>query len=388
MSSFHNNSKPDIPKSAFGDVRVVSPEASILIHFPYNYNTELLTDGSSGSGSSSVSDQHLVISSGAASSSVGLTESKETLNYNPGLGASVRFAGYYTSGVAGNTQLIGIGDSSDGFFIGFNGTDFSILRRNGGSDTWVSQDNFNKDLLDGSGNSKMVLDPTKGNVYEIQYQWLGYGAIQFCIENPNTGKFIPFHTIQYANNATEPSIENPSLPFRIESNNDSNTTDITTRISSAGAYVEGRSHLVGQLTNCINNTKTITTETNILTIQNKALYASVSNRVPVNPFNIALNNSGTKDTTFKLYLNTTLGGSPSYTDIEATNSVVSYDTAGTTITGGKLLTAIIVQKNTTLLIDLMPWNISLKPTDILTISAESSQSNDASVSISWKEQFD
>ena len=43
--------------------------------------------------------------------------------------------------------------------------------------------------MDGTGPSKQTLDPEFGNVFKIQYQWLGFGAIIFSIENSVTGDF-------------------------------------------------------------------------------------------------------------------------------------------------------------------------------------------------------
>ena len=58
----------------------------------------------------------------------------------------------------------------------------NIYKRKGGEDqtnTFITSGSFNIDKLDGSGPSGMVLDPQKGNAYQIGYQYLGFGN-PFC----------------------------------------------------------------------------------------------------------------------------------------------------------------------------------------------------------------
>ena len=81
-------------------------------------------------------------------------------------------------------------------------------------DNWVFQENWNVDRCDGTGPSRLFLKPQRGNVYSITYQYLGYGAIFFQVENPKTGKFIPVHVIHYAGTSIETHLENPHMPFQ------------------------------------------------------------------------------------------------------------------------------------------------------------------------------
>jgi len=69
--------------------------------------------------------------------------------------------------------LFGAGDDVDGLFFGFNGTSFGIMTRNDSVDTWVAQADWNGDKMDGTGGASnptgQNLDPTKGNVYHINF---------------------------------------------------------------------------------------------------------------------------------------------------------------------------------------------------------------------------
>ena len=59
------------------------------------------------------------------------------------------------------------------------------------------------------------LDPTKGNVYRIFFQYLGFGTITFCIEQNETDRIIPVHRIKYQNVNSNPSLKNPSMKLGI-----------------------------------------------------------------------------------------------------------------------------------------------------------------------------
>ena len=226
--------------TAFGELAVQQIIPQVQIHFPYNLNTEIINTTTSGSGSVTHSGQFAVISSGAATSSGSALFSNRYLEYHPGIGALCRFTAIFDTAVSGNTQIAGCGNATDGFFFGYNGTTFGILRRSGSSDNWIAQTSWNIDKMDGTGPSKMTLDTTKGNVFQIQFQWLGFGSITFSLENQYSGQLIPVHRISYSNQNTSTSINNPSLPFQAESLNTTNNTDIQLKVPSIGMFIQGQ----------------------------------------------------------------------------------------------------------------------------------------------------
>ena len=140
-----------------------------------------------------------VVSTGLSPTGSAFFQSKYSSHYRTGEGVAVVFTSIFTSGTGGSVQYVGLGDSQDGFFFGYNGEIFGILYRKGTygvtvtqvtvTDTWIPQVSWNQDPFNGTGASGVVLDPTKGNVYKIQMEWLGFGDINFFIENPNNGDF-------------------------------------------------------------------------------------------------------------------------------------------------------------------------------------------------------
>lgn len=377
-------------QTAFGELSTANLCPQCLIHFPYNLNTDIVTTSVIGSGSVTHSGQFALVESGSATSSSGTIKSNRILEYHPGMGGLCRFTAIFGTGTEDNTQIAGIGSTTDGFFFGYNGSSFGICRRVGSTDHWTAQSSWSDDVMDGSGKSGMMLNPQNGNVYQIRYQWLGFGAITFWIEDQSTGIFVKVHEISYANQNTDTSVNNPSFPFYAYSGNGlSNSTSILIKIPSIAMFVEGSINNIYHTRNAKDNEKTISgaTETNILTIRNKSIYQSVTNLVDIQPDFISIAVDGTKNAVIRFYINATLGGSPSYTDISTNKSVVDYDTAGTTVSNGTLVASIPISKTGNAFITFSDYNFILSPGQTFTVSALSSAGADVYIGLSWQERF-
>ena len=107
------------------------------------------------------------------------------------------------------------------------------------TNTFIPQASFNIDKLDGTGPSGMTLDTTKGNVFEIGVQYLGYGNAKFAIEDPETGNLRPFHTIKNANSRTTTVLKNPNLSILATSANIGGTTSTALKTASMAGFTEG-----------------------------------------------------------------------------------------------------------------------------------------------------
>ena len=108
-----------------------------------------------------------------------------------------------------------------------------------GQETFIPSGSFNLDRLDGLGPSGMILDPQKGNVFQIEFQYLGFGNARFQIENPETGFFVPFHVIKNANSRTTPVLKNPNVSAIIKSENTTGTTSKVIKTASIATFIEG-----------------------------------------------------------------------------------------------------------------------------------------------------
>lgn len=84
------------------------------------------------------------------------------------------------------------------------------------------------------------LDPSKGNVYKIAFQYLGFGTITFFIEQTATESIIPVHKILYTNSNLNPSMRDPNLRIGVGINVTSATsTAPQVETSSVSSFLQG-----------------------------------------------------------------------------------------------------------------------------------------------------
>ena len=134
-----------------------------------------------------------------------------------------------------------------------------------------------------------------------------------------------------------------------------------------------------------------TTEIPLLSLKNGLVYASKPNRVQLELIIIGLSTDLTQQVaTFRVYLNTTLTGTPAFAAVDAVNSPAFKDTAATGRTGERLVTSFVLSSTDAKEFDISRLKIKLQPGDILTITGEpekSNANNNLGASIDWKELF-
>jgi hypothetical protein len=119
------------------------------------------------------------------------------------------------------------------------GTFTRVLAGTNHEETFIPTGSFNIDKLDGTGPSGMIINPQRGNVYEIDFQYLGFGNARFAVEDPNTGRFTNCHMIKNANNRITPVLKNPNVQIRLESSNSGNTSDVSVKSASMSGFISG-----------------------------------------------------------------------------------------------------------------------------------------------------
>jgi len=376
------------PTSAFGDLRSIELTPQAQITFPYNINTDIVDIEELNGGTVTQASSMAVLQTSTATNGEATLDSKQILKYRAGLGGLARFTALFTTGVANSEQIIGVGDDEDGYFFGYVGTDFGIIIRRDSVDTFIPQTSWNVDDMDGndgqSNPSNVLLDPTKINVFEIEFQWLGAGQIDFFIEDPNTGNFTPVHRVKYANVNLDPSIFNPSLPLHVNIKNTGNATNLTMKTASMAAFCEGKS-IVNGPRRSFGNLKNVSAEIALFSIQNKSIFQSKTNRVSSFVKKLSIGNDINQLAVINIYRNATLGGTPSFTDVNTNNSPIQTDVAGTTVTGGDLLYQFVVAKDSGADFTFDIPDLDIRPEDVITITASSGAAGDVRASISWIE---
>ncbi len=235
------------------------------------------------------------------------------------------------------------------------------------------------------------LDPTKGNVYQIQFQYLGFGAIEFFVEDKRAGSFVLVHRIEYANTFSTPSVNNPSFRVGWLARNLGNTTNVTVSGASAGLFVEGLIARDAPPRSAFNDQLSIgATDTNILTLRSRITLGGKVNRAEFFPQLITGSTQASKFAVFKILLNPTFGGNMVFDYIDEDSSVVEVCKDSVPVSGGLEIGTIVITSANSQIIRLNENNVTpIPPGTTLTISAAvpSGSSSDCQVAVSWQEDL-
>lgn len=402
MSLGNGDNAPSEAKAAFGELLVGQLHPQLQGSFEYTVdNTDLNVNTGVNGGTITQSSAMAIVGTSTTTASTAKFESKQHAKYRPGLGGLSRFTALFSAPVAATEQYIGIMDETgssaafkNGYAVGYNGLTFGFQRFQ--NDTLITVDQADwDDPMDGTGRSRMTLDHTKLNVFEIRYQYLGSGKIELGIESDKTGVFTVAHAIQYANANTEPSTHNPNYHHTIWVNNKATTSDIVLKSASYAYFVEGKTSLI-ELHQPENSSGTkqklaVVSEVALFTIRNKTTYAGKTNFIDAQllSFGGSIDTSSANNlATLRVVKNATLGGTPSYSDINATNSIMEIDTSGTTVTGGTELDAIDLSgKNDRDKNKFASDRIILNPGETITLTVNSIGSATMRGHKTWRELF-
>jgi len=206
-----------------------------------------------------------------------------------------------------------------------------------GTETFIPQSTWNGDKLDGTGASGVTIDPTKGNVFEIQIQYLGFGAIIFkCEVTPpdgNNADFVTIHSMKLPNTLTATSFGNPSFPFTMAAYSAGSTTNLTVSVGSFAGFIEGPKVLHGNRFTYFNSLTTVGAANfqALFTIANTRYYAGQTSQVVINLTSVSGALKHTSPCIFYLIKNGALAGNPNFVSLSS-NSASLWDTAATTVT--------------------------------------------------------
>ena len=194
--------------------------------------------------------------------------------------------------------------------------------------SFVSQSSWNIDKLDGTGQSRMTLDPQKGNVYQVGFQYLGFGNAFFGVEDPNTGRIAPVHMIKNTNTRTTPVLKNPQVTTRVVSANIGNSTNVVVKTASMASFIEGKvvkldpKFAFGFSYSAVDTSSTYKP---LGIIKVNRVFNSKSCFGEIDLLRVGASNSSTqKNLTIALYKGSTVSGVANFVYINEANSVVSY----------------------------------------------------------------
>lgn len=256
--------------------------------------------------------------------------------------------------------------------------------------TFHSQSSWNIDPLDGQTYSAFDLDPTKGNVYQIEMQYLGYGSLKFSMENPLTGQFIPVHTLQYPNSESAPSLDMPIMKIGGIAENLGNTSDLKVHIGSAALFSETEespfrstdAHIVSQ-------SGIGTTFTNIFSIRNSGAFNGSVNLQQIIPLLVNGAVEGTKPAEIQVFLNADIAANDAWKWNDISNSSIEIDESAVAVSIGAntlKIGALALAKIDGGTIDIKSLDVVMQRNDILTVAARATAgTTDATGTITWLE---
>ena len=195
------------------------------------------------------------------------------------------------------------------------------------TNTFIPSGSFNVDKLDGLGPSGMVLNPQAGNVYQICYQYLGFGNAFFAVENPDTGKPAPIHTLKLANNRTTPVLKDPNLSVLATSANIGGTDNKMLKSASMAAFTEGK---IAKLDPKFSKSFTFTNVNSsgyvpLAMLKANRVYAGNSSFGEFDVLRVNGSNESTQKTlTIGFFLNAEVEGDVNLQHVNSIESIVSY----------------------------------------------------------------
>lgn len=326
--------------------------------------------------------------------------------YRAGQGVTAYFTAYFIqgpklpSGPHPTTELIGIGNHStgvtprpnDGYFFGYADplgpvTNFGIAYYNGGTRLFYPQTSWNVDRCDGTYIMPLI-DFSKMNVFEISYQYLGFGMVRFYVMNPETGLMSLVHTIQRLSQFTGPSnLSDPSVGLlmftELENGVAPNEAQLTDEIGTASfaLFIQGPAITSNERVAFEYTKLAVTAEVPVFSVLCDTVYFGSTNRYPIDVDYISVATDGAKSVIFKIYVNSTLNNTnfliPAKSKLPA-----RFDTAGTVGSYGKFILAFTTGGRDNLLSLLKELDLHMLPGDILTFTAQSAAVNDVNISVS------
>ena len=216
----------------FGSMNVAQGQTIKDYRFSYEGLDDLFYDDISGGASVTWDpDRTVVAFQNPTTSGAKITRTSHYYHpYSPGIGTTIQMTVQVgDTGTTNSVRRWGYYDDNNGIFFELNGTTlYSVVRSSTtGSvvDTKIAQADWDTDKLDGTNADGFDLDVSKGNIYWIDFQWLGAGRVEFGVHD-DVGKKVTANVHEHANSVNLPYMRTGTLPVRCEQlNQDSGGVD-------------------------------------------------------------------------------------------------------------------------------------------------------------------
>lgn len=271
---------------------------------------------------------------------------------------------------------------------------FALVRAGvSAQDNWIPQSQWNGDQMTGVGGTTnptgAKLDPSKLNVYQIQYRWLGAGIIRFSVEDPRDngyGALIVMHTIHWSNKYTVTHLGNPAMKLGLVAYNLDGPTGIVTVTSGSWMMgVEGKiiQNDYPRSTSASKTSLAANTLHHLLSIQNPIVRSNVLNAKEVNPLDLTVGTKSAGNTAaveVLLFLDPTPStGNYIFTQMPQSALAKSTSTMTFSDTVNTPVVSFVVAANGNQQIDLSHYRAILPAGSILSVAVRSTETIDSIV---------
>jgi hypothetical protein len=324
----------------FSRLRTADPGYRFDGQLTYGIGSDSWDSLATGSGSAishSATERWAVLSAAAVNPASCVLQSHYHAPYTPGRGQLALITGLFGSTPsAGCYRRMGYYDGTNGVYLEQTAAAVNLVKLSSttAGNTTVAQASWNLDPFDGTGPSGITLDLTKIQILVIDLQALYAGRIRVGFDID--GVIWPAHEFLHSNAIAYPYIAQANLPVRWECGGTGSAVTMyglcASVISEGGVDLDA----IPGRTWSVNNGATavaITTRAVVLAIRPNAQVNSINQNGLILPTSFGLH-VATNDAMIELVRNPTYGGSPTWTDVDATNSLAEFAVNATTITGG------------------------------------------------------
>lgn len=324
---------------AFGRPRISSATIFYSEHFSddahtFDWVTRLTTGGTS---TFDKTKARVSLSATTASGSAAVTQSRRYFQYIPGQAMLAIFSGVFAAPKANVEQIIGFLDDSDGLYFQVDSTTINIGIRTSTSgapvSTLVPRSSWNVDRLDGTGPSGLNIDFTYGQIFVIDFEWLGYGKIRWGVFA--NGNFHYCHEITNINTLSNAYMQRGSLPIRYSIRNTAGTASSTTLQQGCVSLIGEGNANIGKITQGVSNGIIgVAVGTVAFTFPLAIRLNSNYNKSEARPEEISIFTTSNTAIYYEVVANATITGG---TWVQETNSILDANRTVTAVTGGKII---------------------------------------------------
>lgn len=249
------------------------------------------------------------------------------------------------------------------------------------TEDWTPQASWNV-------NTCSWLDPSKGNIFKLEYAYLGYGPLKFSVFNPATRDFTLAHVVDWPNANVKPNFNNPSMRVGWVSASLGSTTNLTVAGASGMLALQGKAGNWRPFGHSATKAS-VTTQTAVLAISSRYQFNGRANAGIAHIKSIAIATDSTKGAIFRIYRNATLGGTPQWSYEDQNESIMLVDSSATTVSGVPVLATYVVGPSGSATIDLQELDLDLVAGDNFVITAErvSGAAAEMTASVTWGERI-